>query len=105
MMHSSTMLETLNDASTNKLVRKYRNPACRDLQRQFVYTKCYEENEMGRELVCNPSFRTELEFLKTEYMRDLADPIQCKGAASTRPYALLHGDLHAGSVMYNHRSA
>lgn len=86
------------------LVEKFRNPACRALQKRFVYERCYEETEAGKKLMKEEAFRKELTALKDLYLLDLAVP----PAAGTRGemlelsshvFALLHGDLHAGSVM------
>jgi S-methyl-5-thioribose kinase len=62
----------------------------RDVQLQYVFTKCYNESEKGAAFKADASFMAEVESLKTLY----------KGEEDMNR-ALLHGDLHPGSWMIN----
>mmetsp|Transcript_10030 Transcript_10030/g.16026 ORF Transcript_10030/g.16026 Transcript_10030/m.16026 type:complete len:212 (-) Transcript_10030:146-781(-) len=64
----------------------------RDIQLEFVFTKCYKEatDEQRAGLTLTPEFMNEVELLKSQYNGQQTDSL-----------VLAHGDLHPGSVMVN----
>jgi 5-methylthioribose kinase len=71
------------------LVKHFENRAMRDLQLEFVFTKCYKEatDEQRSGLTTNDAFYNEIALLKQQYNGE------------TDSLVLSHGDLHPGSVM------
>lgn len=63
----------------------------RDIQLEFVFTKCYKEatDEQRAGLNVNEAFLAEIELLKKQY----------NGDSTHDNLVLCHGDLHPGSVM------
>eukprot|EP00565_Helicotheca_tamesis_P005716 CAMPEP_0185725682 /NCGR_PEP_ID=MMETSP1171-20130828/1887_1 /TAXON_ID=374046 /ORGANISM="Helicotheca tamensis, Strain CCMP826" /LENGTH=392 /DNA_ID=CAMNT_0028393873 /DNA_START=23 /DNA_END=1201 /DNA_ORIENTATION=- len=89
--HAATHNSKLSDEKVKEMTTSYQNQAMRDIQLEFVFTKCYKEatDEQRAGLNVNDDFLKEIEILKKEYNGD------------TDNLALQHGDLHPGSVMVN----
>lgn len=71
------------------LTQHFENRAMRDIQLEFVFTKCYKEatDEQRAGLTLTADFMKEVELLKNQYN------------GQTESLVLTHGDLHPGSVM------
>lgn len=87
LTHASKVDATRKDYLTNH----FENRAMRDIQLEFVFTKCYKEatDEQRAGLDVNDAFLKEIELLKRQY----------NGQDDADNYVLCHGDLHPGSVM------
>ena len=87
--HSSMLA---SDDKVAEFTKKYENRAMRDIQLEFVFTKCYKEatEEQREGLKVDDVFMAEIEKLKAAY-----------DGKNTRNNCLTHGDLHPGSVMVN----
>lgn len=86
----STMIEA-NDCKN--FTTKYENRAMRDIQLEYVFTKCYKEatDEQRAGLNVDDAFMKEIDDLKLAY----------DGKKLNNDLCLTHGDLHPGSVMVN----
>jgi len=88
LLHSRTHCSVVPTEEARRLAAEYENPKLRDLQLEFVFSKCYRDDPRAAHLREDAAFIAEVEALKAAYRgEDKAD------------LALLHGDLHAGSVM------
>lgn len=87
--HALTHSSRLSDDRKAYLVKHFENRAMRDLQLEFVFTKCYKEatDEQRAGLTTNDAFYNEIALLKQQYNGE------------TDSLVLSHGDLHPGSVM------
>jgi len=88
LIHSHTHCSALSPDAAAKYVKKYENLVLRDIQLEFVFSKCFRESERAAHLRDDQSFMAQVDQLKALY----------KGE-DTSNLALCHGDLHAGSVM------
>lgn len=91
--HAATHCTMLKDAAKVKeFTEKYENRAMRDIQLEFVFTKCYKEatDEQRDGLTVDEAFLKEIEQLKAAY-----------DGKKTNNLCLTHGDLHPGSIMVN----
>merc|ERR1719424_664349 len=88
LLHSRTHSSRVSSAEAEKLTADYANDVLRDIQLEFVFSKCFREDDRAADLRGDASFMDALEELRGTYRG------QNKGDLS-----LLHGDLHAGSVM------
>eukprot|EP00550_Attheya_septentrionalis_P002181 CAMPEP_0198293660 /NCGR_PEP_ID=MMETSP1449-20131203/18316_1 /TAXON_ID=420275 /ORGANISM="Attheya septentrionalis, Strain CCMP2084" /LENGTH=410 /DNA_ID=CAMNT_0043993327 /DNA_START=85 /DNA_END=1317 /DNA_ORIENTATION=+ len=86
--HSSMMS---SKEKVDEMTALYENRAMRDIQLEFVFTKCYKEatDEQRAGLTVDDAFMQEIETLKKQY------------DGQTDNLSLCHGDLHPGSVMVN----
>jgi len=75
------------------LTSHFENREMRDVQLEFVFTKCYKEatDEQRSGLILTEEFMDEVELLKQQY--------NGTSAAGNDTLVLCHGDLHPGSVM------
>ena len=89
--HAKTHSRTLDAERKAFLTKSFENREMRDIQLEFVFTKCYKEatDEQRAGLTLTPEFMAEVELLKKQYNGD------------TDQLVLTHGDLHPGSVMVN----
>lgn len=89
-IHAATHVSKVGADRAAYLTRHYENREMRDVQLEFVFTKCYKEatDEQRAGLNLTPEFMKEVETLRDQY--------DGKAGASL---VLTHGDLHAGSVM------
>lgn len=91
--HSATHSSIVSKERYGYLVNKFENRSMRDIQLEFVFTKCYKEatEEQKAGLNVDETFMKEVEELKASYNGEIKDH-----------FSLCHGDLHPGSVMvYN----
>jgi Predicted kinase len=91
--HSATHSSIVSKERYDYLVHKFENRSMRDIQLEFVFTKCYKEatEEQKAGLNVDETFMKEVEELKASYNGEIKDH-----------FSLCHGDLHPGSVMvYN----
>jgi 5-methylthioribose kinase len=87
--HAKTHSSQVDDARKEYLVKHYENRAMRDIQLEFVFTKCYKEatDEQRAGLNVSEDFMKEIELMKQQYN------------GNTDSLVLSHGDIHPGSVM------
>ncbi|KAL3919766.1 MAG: hypothetical protein SGILL_003591, partial [Bacillariaceae sp.] len=92
--HAKTHSTVVDAERRQYLTKHFENREMRDIQLEFVFTKCYKEatDEQRAGLTLTPEFRAEVELLKKQYNGD----IEGKGNGGL---VLTHGDLHPGSVM------
>lgn len=88
MMHSRTHCSRLDPAEVSRLTSSYKNRLLRDIQLEYVFSKCYRCDPRAAALREDAKFMAEVEELKAVY-----------NGRALRNLALCHGDLHAGSVM------
>ena len=88
--HAATHCSLLSPERTSALVKDFENRPMRDIQLEYVFTKCYKESteEQRAGLNVDEEFQNQVEALKGAY----------NGGNATN-LALCHGDLHPGSVM------
>ena len=94
--HALTHCRKVDDARKEYLTTHFENREMRDIQLEFVFTKCYKEatDEQRAGLDLTPEFMEQVELLKQQYNGQQADSL-----------VLTHGDLHPGSVMVNSSGA
>ncbi|KAG7341439.1 5-methylthioribose kinase [Nitzschia inconspicua] len=87
--HAQTHSSKVDDDRKAYLTQHFENREMRDIQLEFVFTKCYKEatDEQRAGLTLTPEFMKEVELLKNQYN------------GQTDSLVLTHGDLHPGSVM------
>ena len=90
--HALTHSTLISQDIKEKYIKQYENRAMRDVQLEFVFTKCYKEatDEQRAGLNVTSEFLKEIELLKSQY-----------DGKNTDSLVLSHGDLHPGSVMVN----
>ena len=90
--HAATHSTIVSAERAQYLHSHFENRAMRDIQLEFVFTKCYKEatDEQRAGLVLDDAFLAEVEALKKAYNGEVADS-----------RVLCHGDLHPGSIMVN----
>jgi len=91
--HAATHSSKLSSDRIAYLTQHFENRPMRDIQLEFVFTKCFKEatDEQRAGLVVNEEFMAEIDMLKTQY----------DGKGDPQNLVLSHGDLHPGSVMIN----
>lgn len=89
-IHTSTHSLVVSQESQDYLKAHFENRPMRDLQLEFVFSKCYEEatNEQKEGFVFSDKYNFEIEQLKKLY-----------NGNNKNNLVLSHGDLHPGSVM------
>jgi 5-methylthioribose kinase len=89
--HAKTHSSKVSKERQEYLTNHFENRAMRDIQLEFVFTKCYKEatDEQRAGLQVTPEFMKEIELLKQQY----------DGKSESSSLVLTHGDLHPGSVM------
>lgn len=87
--HARTHSSKVTKERREYLIKQYENREMRDIQLEFVFTKCYKEStdEERAGLDITPEFLEQVEILKKQY----------NGESSS--LVLSHGDIHPGSVM------
>lgn len=87
--HAKTHSSKVDADRKDYLVKHYENRAMRDIQLEFVFTKCYKEatDEQRAGLNVSDDFLNEVELMKQQY------------DGKTDSLVLSHGDIHPGSVM------
>lgn len=70
---------------------KYWNPTLRAIQQEHVYSICFRESEIGRELASDDELMDEVRCLKAKYLGYSFDEFD--------RWSVCHGDLHPGGVM------
>eukprot|EP00934_Nitzschia_sp_Nitz4_P002764 Nitzschia sp. Nitz4//scaffold209_size42451//5293//6785//NITZ4_007354-RA/size42451-augustus-gene-0.1-mRNA-1//1//CDS//3329541688//2754//frame0 len=92
-VHAQTYNGVLPKERVDYLTEHFQNREMRDIQLEYVFTKCYKEatDEQRAGLELTPDFMNEIEMLRKQY----------DGKDETCPHVLTHGDLHPGSVMVN----
>mmetsp|Transcript_289 Transcript_289/g.712 ORF Transcript_289/g.712 Transcript_289/m.712 type:complete len:408 (+) Transcript_289:215-1438(+) len=88
--HAKTHCSKVDDERKAYLTSHFENREMRDIQLEFVFSKCYKEatDEQRAGLTLTPEFMKEVETLKNQY-----------DGKNTSSLVLTHGDLHPGSVM------
>ena len=91
-VHAATHSTKVSSEKVTEFTKEYENRAMRDIQLEFVFTKCYKEatDEQRAGLTVDDAFLAEIESLKAAY-----------DGKKTENLCLTHGDLHPGSVMVN----
>ncbi|CAB9527127.1 Methylthioribose kinase [Seminavis robusta] len=89
--HAATHSSKVDAERKAYLVDHYENRAMRDIQLEFVFTKCFKEatDEQRAGLTLTPEFMEQVEMMKQQY------------DGKTDSLVLSHGDIHPGSVMVN----
>lgn len=89
--HALTHSRKVDADRKEYLTTHFENREMRDIQLEFVFTKCYKEatDEQRAGLEVTPEFMEQVELLKQQYN------------GNTDSLVLTHGDLHPGSVMVN----
>jgi 5-methylthioribose kinase len=89
-VHSATHSSQLPKEKVLEYVKSFENKPMRDIQNEYVFTKCYHEatDEQKSGLDIDESFMKEIHQLKSAYNGSNIDNL-----------CLCHGDLHPGSVM------
>jgi 5-methylthioribose kinase len=87
--HARTHSSKVSQERKVDLTKHYENREMRDIQLEFVFTKCYKEatDEQRAGLKVTPEFMAEVELLKKQYNGESSNLV------------LSHGDIHPGSVM------
>lgn len=87
--HARTHASKVSAERKEYLTKHYENREMRDIQLEFVFTKCYKEatDEQRTGLDVTPEFMAEIELLKKQYNGESTNLV------------LSHGDIHPGSVM------
>jgi len=87
--HAATHSSRVDAVRRKYLTEHYENRAMRDIQLEFVFTKCYKEatEEQRAGLNVSDEFLKEVELMKQQYN------------GNTDSLVLCHGDIHPGSVM------
>jgi S-methyl-5-thioribose kinase len=87
--HARTHSSKVSQQRKEHLTKHYENREMRDIQLEFVFTKCYKEatDEQRAGLKVTPEFMAEVELLKKQYNGESSNLV------------LSHGDIHPGSVM------
>jgi 5-methylthioribose kinase len=90
--HALTHCGKVDAARKEYLTQHFENREMRDIQLEFVFSKCYKEatDEQRAGLQVTPEFLEQVELLKQQY-----------NGNATNNLVLTHGDLHPGSVMIN----
>lgn len=89
--HAATHSSVVSRERAATLTKQFENREMRDIQLEYVFTKCYAEatEEQKAGLVVDQDFMKEIEELKKFY----------DGKGPEDNLCLNHGDLHPGSVM------
>ena len=90
--HAKTHSSLISQDLKEKYSKLYENRAMRDVQLEFVFTKCYKEatDEQRSGLNVTDEFLKEIDLLKLQYDGKYSEYDNL---------VLCHGDLHPGSVM------
>ena len=88
--HAATHSSKVSKERFDYLIENFENRPMRDIQLEYVFTKCYKEatDEQRAGLNVDEAFMKEVELLKTAY-----------DGANKNNLSLCHGDLHPGSIM------
>ena len=91
-VHALSHCSKVSDERKTYLTQHFENREMRDIQLEFVFTKCYKEatDEQRAGLDVTTEFMEQVELLKSQYNGEHAKSL-----------VLTHGDLHPGSVMVN----
>jgi len=89
--HAKTHSSKVSSERSAYLTQHFENRPMRDIQLEFVYTKCFRDTtpEQREGLHFNDAFQKEVDLLKAQY----------NGDVDHDNLVLSHGDLHPGSVM------
>ena len=89
--HARTHSSKIDVARRDYLIQHYENRPMRDIQLEFVFSKCYKEAtpEQRAGLEVTPEFLQQVELLKQHY----------NGTVNQDSLVLCHGDIHPGSIM------
>jgi len=95
LSHSSKLTD--DEEKKNYYIQHFENREMRDIQLEFVFTKCYKEatDEQRAGLDVTEEFMKEVNLLKKQYNGEEISP------STPSSWVLTHGDLHPGSVMVN----
>jgi len=90
-VHAASHSSKISPDRIKYLKEHFENREMRDVQLEFVFTKCYKEatDEQRAGLNLTDEFLKEVELLKSQY----------NGKVGDDALVLTHGDLHPGSVM------
>lgn len=90
--HALTHCQLVDAARREYLTQHFENREMRDIQLEFVFSKCYQEatDEQRAGLDVTPEFLEQVELLKKQYNGN---------ETVAKHLVLCHGDLHPGSVM------
>lgn len=91
-VHAASHSSKLSEDRIAYLKEHFENREMRDVQLEFVFSKCYKEatDEQRAGLTLSKEFMDEVELLKNQYNGQTGDDLNL---------VLTHGDLHPGSVM------
>ena len=91
-VHALSHCSKVSDERKTYLTQHFENREMRDIQLEFVFTKCYKEatDEQRAGLDVTTEFMEQVELLKSQY-----------NGENAKSLVLTHGDLHPGSVMVN----
>jgi len=90
-VHAASHSSKIDGERIEYLKKHFENREMRDVQLEFVFTKCYKEatDEQRAGLELTDDFLKEVDLLKSQY----------DGKVGDNALVLTHGDLHPGSVM------
>lgn len=86
----------LNHVEKKQLVKKFLNPNLCDTTEEFVFTMPYDDNSKTNDI-----YEPNIEFIKKEIFYDEKlhlEVAKLKFEFMNNPQALIHGDLHTGSI-------
>jgi 5-methylthioribose kinase len=91
-VHARSHSRRVTEERKQYLIQHFENREMRNVQLEFVFTKCYKEatDEQRAGLDVTPEFMEQIELLKKQY-----------NGENPSSLVLTHGDLHPGSVMVN----
>lgn len=87
-LHAKTHSTKVATGEVARLSEVYQNATLRGIQLEYVFSKCFREDERAAHLREDAAFMAELEKLKVLYSGEDKSNL-----------SLCHGDLHGGSVM------
>mmetsp|Transcript_30933 Transcript_30933/g.72618 ORF Transcript_30933/g.72618 Transcript_30933/m.72618 type:complete len:427 (+) Transcript_30933:151-1431(+) len=95
--HAKTHFTKVDMERREYLTKHFENREMRDIQLEFVFSKCYKEatDEQRAGLTLTDEFLEQVEILKQQY-----NGVETVNGTQTH-LSLQHGDIHPGSVMVN----
>lgn len=90
LVHAGTHCTQIKPAEAEMLTEVYQNSTLRGLQLEYVFSKPFREADRAADLREDAVFMQELENIKAKYRGENKSDL-----------ALVHGDLHPGSIMAN----
>jgi len=105
-VHAASHSSNNNKQRIAYLTSHFENREMRDVQLEFVFTKCYKEatDEQRAGLILTNEFMEQVELLKRQYNGTDTTSSSSPNQEDNDNLVLCHGDLHPGSVMVDHET-